>query len=71
VVYNPFRALDAIVPIKKDLENTRKPGQELHPCREEILAYQFKPGQIVKDRVTGKPVKVLAADRTYIVKREE
>lgn len=70
-MYNPFQALDVMVPTKKDLEATRKPGQELHPTREEILAYQFKPGEVVKDRVTGKPVKVLAADRTYIVKREE
>jgi len=70
-MYNPFKALDTMVPTKKDLEAKRKPGQELYPTREEVLAYQFKPGQIVKDKVTGKPVKVLAAARTDIVKGGE
>jgi len=69
VAYNPFKALDTMVPTKKDLEAKRKPGEELHPTREEVLAYQFKPGQIVKDKVTGKPVKVLAADRAEIVRK--
>ncbi|RLA98617.1 MAG: hypothetical protein DRG83_14275 [Deltaproteobacteria bacterium] len=68
-MYNPFKALDTMVPTKKDLEAKRKPGQELYPTREEILAYQFKPGEVVRDKVTGKAVKILAADRAEIIKK--
>ena len=69
MAYNPFKALDTMVPTKKDLEAKRKPGEELHPTREEVLAYAFKPGEVVRDKVTGKAVKVLAADRAEIIKK--
>lgn len=66
--FNIRKALDAIVPTKQDLEVTREKAPELDQTREEVLAYQFKPGQVVRDKVTGKEVKILAADRgDYVV----
>lgn len=56
-----------MVPTKQTLEKTRDPGVDLDPSREDVLAYQFKPGQIVLDRITGKEVKILAADRGDLI----
>jgi len=69
MAFNPRKALDTIVPTKQAIEDARRPGEALEPSREEILNYTFRPGQVVKDRVTGKEVKILAADRGDYVLR--
>jgi hypothetical protein len=54
------------------MEETRKPGEALEPQREEVLGFTFKPGQVVRDKVTGKAVRILAADRgDFVVTRKE
>lgn len=69
--FNPRKALDTLVPTKQTMESTRDPAVPLDPSREDVLAYRFKPGQVVRDKVTGKTVKVLAADRADLVQERK
>jgi len=69
VPFNPRKVLDTLVPTKQEMEETRKPAEALEPIKEEVLGFAFRPGQVVRDKVTGKEVKILAADRgDFVVK---
>jgi len=54
--------IDRIVEATVDVAELRE-APPPRPRREEVLALRYRPGQRVRDRVTGKEVEVLAGTR--------